>query len=84
MSRRASLPAPPGEKTIPVKMGGTLENLRAMNLKIKDTNDECLGYAGWTRKQLIHALAKANTYQTNKPMDDGDWWGYNPPTAANS
>ena len=55
-----------------------------MNLNLKDINDECLGYAGWRRKQIIHALAKANTYQANKPMDDGDWWGYNPPTAANS
>ena len=65
-------------------MGGTPENLATMNLKIKDINDECLGYAGWTRKQLIHALAKNNAYQTNKPVDDGDWWGYRPQTAANS
>ena len=65
-------------------MGGTPENLAIMNLKLKNINDECLGYAGWRRKEVIHTLAKANTYQANKPMDDGDWWGYNPPTAANS
>ena len=55
-----------------------------MNLKIKNINDEIIGYAGWTRKQAIHALAKANDYQTNKPMDDGEWWGFRAPTAANS
>ena len=65
-------------------MGGTPESLAAMNLKIKGINDECIGYAGWTRKQDIHVLAKANNYQTNKPMDDGDWWGFRAPTAANS
>ena len=65
-------------------MGGTPENLASMNLKIKGINDEILGYAGWTRKERIHTLAKANTYQTNKPVDDGDWWGFRPPTAANS
>ena len=65
-------------------MGGTPENLAAMNLKIKSVNDESLGYASWTRKQAVHALAKANTYQTNKPDDDGDWWGFRAPTAANS
>ena len=65
-------------------MGGTPENLATMNLRIKSINDECIGYAGWTRKQDIHILAKANTYQTNKPMDDGDWWGFRAPTAANS
>ena len=55
-----------------------------MNLKIKDTDDECLGYAGWIRKQQIHTLAKANDYQVDTPMDDGDWWGYRPPSATNS
>ena len=65
-------------------MGGTPENLAAMNLKIKDVNDECLGYASWTRKRAVHTLAKANAHQTNKPLDDGDWWGFDPPTAANS
>ena len=55
-------------------MGGTPENLPAMNLKIKSVNDESPGYASWTRKQAVHALAKANTFQTNKPDDDGDWW----------
>ena len=65
-------------------MGGTPENLAIMNLKLKSIYDECLGYAGWRRKEIIHTLAKANTYQANKPMDDGDWWGYSPPTAANS
>ena len=65
-------------------MGGTPENLAAMNLKIKSINDESIGYAGWTRKQEIHVLAKANNYQTNKPMDDGEWWGFRAPTTANS
>ena len=65
-------------------MGGTPENLRAMNLKIKDPNDECLGYAGWTRKQQVHTLAKGNSYQSNKPVDDGDWWGYRSPSSANA
>ena len=74
----------PGEKIIPVKMGGTPENLRAMNLKIKDPNDKCLGYSGWTRKWEIHTLAKSNDYQADGPEDDGDWWRYTPPSAANT
>ena len=65
-------------------MGGNPDNLAAMDLKVKGINDEILGYAGWSRKERLHTLAKANTYQTNKPMDDGDWWGFRPPTAANS
>ena len=65
-------------------MGGTPEDLRAMDLKIKDTNDECLGYGGWARKRAIHTLAQNNTYQADRPADDGDWWRYTAPTAANS
>ena len=65
-------------------MGATPESLAAMNLKVKNVNDECLGYSSWTRKQEVHTLAKANAHQTNKPRDDGDWWGFNPPTAANA
>ena len=83
-TQRSNLARLPGEKKTTAKMGGTPENLAIMNLKLKNINDECLGYAGWRRKEVIHTLAKANTYQANKPMDDGDWWGYNPPTAANS
>ena len=55
-----------------------------MNLRLKGVNDEILGYAGWTRKEQLHTKAKANDYQTNKPGDDGDWWGFRSPTAANS
>ena len=55
-----------------------------MELRITGINDECIGYAGWDRKLDIHTLAKATTYQTNRPRDDGDWWGYRSPSAANS
>ena len=65
-------------------MGGAPENLAAMNLRLKGVNDEILGYAGWSRKEQLHTRAKANNYQTNKPGDDGNWWGFLPPTAANS
>ena len=65
-------------------MGGTPEDLAAMELRMKGVNDECIGYAGWDRKLEIHTLAKANTYQTNRPIDDGDWWGFRAPSAANS
>ena len=65
-------------------MGGVPENLTVMNLRVKGVNDETLGYAGWSRKEQLHTRAKANDYQTNKPDDDGEWWGFRPPTAANS
>ena len=65
-------------------MGGTPEDVAAMELRVKGVNDECIGYSGWDRKQEIHALAKTNTYQTNRPMDDGEWWGFRAPSATNS
>ena len=65
-------------------MGEAPANLAVMNLRVKGVNDETLGYAGWTRKEQLHTRAKANSYQTNKPEDDGEWWGFKPPSATNS
>ena len=65
-------------------MGETPADLAVMNLRPKGVNDETLGYAGWTRKEQLHTRAKANSYQTNKPDDDGEWWGFKAPTASNS
>ena len=53
-------------------MGGTPEDLAAMELRLTGINDECIGYAGWDRKSDIHTLAKATAYQPNRPRDDGD------------
>ena len=65
-------------------MGEVPANLEAMNLRARGVNDETLGYGGWTRKEQLHDRAKANDYQTNKPNDDGDWWGYRAPGATGS
>ena len=60
----------------------TPEELRAMDLKLKGANDECLAYGQWNRIRDIHILAKANSYQTDFPVDNGDWWRYAKPSAA--
>ena len=65
-------------------MGEVPANLEVMDLRARGVNDEALGYAGWNRKRQLHTLAKANNYQTNKPLDDGDWWGFEAPSGANS
>ena len=59
----------------------TPEDLRAMDLKLKGPNDECLAYGQWIRIAAVHVLAKAS-YQTDVPVDDGDWWRYAAPTVA--
>ena len=64
-------------------MGEVPANLAAMNLRARGVNDEALGYAGWNRKKQLHTRAKANDYQTNKPNDDGDWWGCEAPSSTN-
>ena len=53
----------------------TPDQLRSMDLQEKTNNDEVLSYAQWIRKEAIHVLAK-NSYQSDKPLDDGDWWRY--------
>ena len=62
----------------------TPEDLRVMELRLKGTNDECLGYGQWIRIAEVHVLAKSDTYQSDKPVDDGDWWRYAAPTATTS
>ena len=52
----------------------TPEDLRVMELRLKGTNDECLVYGQWIRIREVHVLAKSNTYQSDKPVDDGNWW----------
>ena len=63
-------------------MGEVPANLEVMDLQARGVNDEALGYGGWTRKRQLHDRAKANGYQTNKPHDDGDWWGHTAPGTA--
>ena len=58
------------------------DDLRAMDLKKKGANDECLAYGQWTRIHAVHTLAKATTYQANFPVDDGDWWRHVKPNPA--
>ena len=65
-------------------MGEVPANLEVMNLQARGVNDEALGYGGWARKGQLHDRAKANDYQTNKPHDDGDWWGHRAPGTAGS
>ena len=63
-------------------MGEPPTNLAVMNLRARGVNDETLGYGGWIRKEQLHVRAKANDYQTNKPNDDGDWWGFQAPGSS--
>ena len=65
-------------------MGGTPADVAAMELRISAINDECIGYSDWDRKRDIHTLAKANNYQTDKPLDKGAWWGHTAPSATSS
>ena len=58
----------------------TPEELRSMDLKKKGVNDECLAYRQWDRIHQVHVLAKANGYQADIPVDDGDWWRHVKPT----
>ena len=69
----------PEKSSIPKKMA-TPEDLRAMDLQLKKTNDECLVYGQWVRLENVHALAKLS-YQSDVPKDDGDWWRHAAPTA---
>lgn len=47
--------------------------LRTMDLQIKGDLDEVLSYSQWDRKRAVHTLVK-KTYQSDKPIDDGNWW----------
>ena len=58
------------------------DDLRAMDLKKKGANDECLAYGQWTRIHAVHTLAKVTTYQTDFPVDDGDWWRHVKPNPS--
>ena len=65
-------------------MGEVPANLADMDLRALGINDEALGYGSWDRKRELHTLAKANSYQTNKPRDDGHWWSFEAPGANTS
>ena len=52
---------------------GTAAQLRTMDLQLKGDIDEVLRYSQWDRKREIHTLVK-KTYQSDKPIDDGNWW----------
>ena len=38
------------------------DELKAMDLRLKGVNDECLAYGQWTRITAAHTLAKSNSY----------------------
>ena len=56
------------------------DELKAMDLRLKGVNDQCLAYGQWAAITAVHTLAKSNTYQTDKPVDDGEWWRHVKPT----
>ena len=51
----------------------TPATLREMDLQLKGIGDETIKYSKWKRKIELHILAK-ESYQSDKPEDDGDWW----------
>lgn len=51
------------------------DQLRSMDLQAIKPNDEALGYGLWDRRRDVHTLVK-QTYQADKPKDDGNWWRY--------
>ena len=60
------------------------DELKAMDLRVKGVNDQCIGYGQWDTIDALHTLAKANNYQTDKPVDDGEWWRHVRPTPTSS
>ena len=47
--------------------------IRERDLQLKGIGDETVKYGRWKRKVALHNLAK-NSYQSDKPEEDGDWW----------
>ena len=47
--------------------------IRERDLQLKGIGDETVKYGKWKRKVALHNLAK-NSYQSDKPEEDGDWW----------
>ena len=47
--------------------------IRERDLQLKGIGDETVKYGRWKRKIALHNLAK-NSYQSDKPEEDGDWW----------
>ena len=46
---------------------------RERDLQLKGIGDETVKQGKWKRKNILHKLAK-NSYQSDKPEEDGDWW----------
>ena len=44
-----------------------------MDLQVIGNNVEVLRFSQWDRKSEVHTLIKL-TYQSDKPIDDGNWW----------
>ena len=51
----------------------TTAAIRERDLQLKGIGDETVKYGKWKRKVTLHNLAK-NSYQSDKPEEDGDWW----------
>ena len=47
--------------------------LREMELQLKGIGDETIKYGKYRRKAELHDQAR-NSYQSDRPDEDGDWW----------